>query len=81
MANQNQQYRDYIDEYQNTLGGMQLGNLDWDRVAETLAAEHEWTDDGALHLVQLVRDYGAFILSHAAALAVVLKQEDGEIGL
>jgi hypothetical protein len=81
MAMLNYPYTDYIDEYQNSLGGMEFDVLDWDRVAETLAAEHEWTDEGALHLVHLVRDYGAFVLSHAAALAVVLKQEDGEIGL
>lgn len=81
MAILNYPYTDYIDEYQNSLGGMTYDVLDWDRVSAMLVANHGWTEDGASHLIHLVQDYGAFILSHAAALAVVLKQEDGEIGL
>lgn len=77
----NQQAMNYIEEYQNTIVDMKTTHVNWEQVAETLVKEHEWTEEGASHLVHLARDYGAFVLTHALALATILKQEDGQLGL
>ena len=71
------EYLDYTEEYKGTLGA---DMIKWTNIEAVLVAKHGWTKEAARHLVHLVRDYGAFILSHALALSVVLKQEDGEIG-
>ena len=71
----------YIEEYQNSLEGVDTANVNWVKIEKTLVNEHGWTEEGARHLIHLVRDYGRFILSHAIALSIVLNQEDGEIGL
>jgi len=39
----------------------------------------EWTDEGAQALVSLAQQYGAWMLIHAAALAVALDIEDGSL--
>ena len=41
----------------------------------------DWSHNGATALVFLARQYGAFILKNALALAEVLDIEDGELGL
>jgi transcriptional regulator with XRE-family HTH domain len=40
----------------------------------------DWTPEAARHLVLLARDYGAFVLRNAAAIATALDIEDGELG-
>ena len=53
---------------------------DWDKVKDRLIYEHGWTVLGAAALVELVRDYGAFMLGNASALATALGVEDGKLG-
>jgi hypothetical protein len=55
--------------------------IDWARVEAKLQNEMEWTQEGAAHVAALVRDYGAFVLRNALALAISLGIEDGELGL
>lgn len=56
-------------------------NSDWQKVADDLAASHDWTDEAARQITNLVRSYGAFVLRNAAALAITLDFQDGEEGL
>jgi len=49
-------------------------------VESVLVGEAEWTPVAAQHLVQLVRDYGSFMLRNATAIAIALNIEDGELG-
>jgi len=53
---------------------------DWTRVETKLRNEMEWTQEGAAHVAALARDYGAFVLRNALALALSLGIEDGELG-
>lgn len=50
-------------------------------LVESLCKSGDWTETGAAEIVGLVRDYGAFMLRNALALAVVLGKEDGDLGL
>ncbi len=82
MTGKSCKHLDHIEEYKSTIRhNNNTDRVNWGDVTATLVAEHEWTEEGASHLIHLARDYGSFILSHAFALATVLKQEDGEIGL
>jgi hypothetical protein len=54
--------------------------IDWTRVEAKLHNEMEWTQEGAAHVAALARDYGAFFLRNALALAISLGIEDGELG-
>jgi hypothetical protein len=55
--------------------------IDWTRVEAKLQNEMEWTQEGAAHIAFLARDYGAFVLRNALALATVFGVEDGSLGL
>jgi hypothetical protein len=55
--------------------------IDWARVESKLKNEMEWTPEGAAHVAALARDYGAFVLRNAMALAISLGIEDGDSGL
>lgn len=55
-------------------------NIDWKRLQGQLSDTAEWTEEGAVHLVNLSRSYGAFMLRNALALAVAAGIEDGELG-
>jgi len=55
--------------------------IDWERVEAKLQNEMEWTQEGAAHIAALAREYGAFVLRNALALADVLGIEDGSLGL
>jgi len=48
--------------------------------ADALVRECDWTPPAAAALVALVRDYGSFMLRNAAALAMALHIEDGDLG-
>ncbi len=50
------------------------------RIAKRLCLSHNWTEQGAEVIVGLARDYGAFMLRNALALAIVLGAEDGRLG-
>jgi len=54
--------------------------IDWTRVEAKLQNEMEWTQEGAAQVAALARDYGAFVLRNALALALSLGIEDGECG-
>ena len=45
-----------------------------------LAGECDWTTRAAAALAHLAKDYGAFMLRNAAALAIAFDLEDGELG-
>jgi hypothetical protein len=55
--------------------------IDWNKLVGLLCVEGEWTKEGAVTLVTIVRNYGSFILKNALALAVATNIEDGELGL
>lgn len=71
------EYRDMLGEPVRT----PEQDLDWARVERVLHAEGEWTRDGASRIAALAKDYGAFVLRNALALAIALRIEDGELGL
>jgi len=56
-------------------------SVDWSEIRDRLQRKHGWTPEGADHVVSLVRQYGAFVLRNAAALAIALDVEDGDKGL
>lgn len=56
-------------------------SVNWDRVAQRLVGDCEWTPTAALHLVRLIKDYGAFVLRNALAAAIALDIQDGELGI
>jgi len=45
-----------------------------------LAKQGDWTEQAASHLLQLVNDYGSFMLRNALALSLAMNVEDGELG-
>ena len=51
-----------------------------DTLRDLLVSNAEWSDQAASHLLQLVKDNGAFILRNALALSLALGIEDGELG-
>jgi hypothetical protein len=56
--------------------------FDWksDKVEDVLIRDCEWSPKAAGHLLQLVNDYGTFMLRNALALSLALGIEDGELG-
>jgi hypothetical protein len=75
-----------IGEYGSALMGITdsgtttADSVPWELVETRLTNEHGWTTDGAEQIVRLAREYGAFMLRNALALAKVLELEDGELG-
>ena len=55
-------------------------HIDWTQVEAKLQHEMEWTQEGAIHVTALARDYGGFMLRNALALATALGIEDGSLG-
>jgi hypothetical protein len=55
--------------------------INWTRIETKLHNEMEWTQEGAAQVAALARDYGAFVLRNAMALAISLGIEDGDSGL
>ena len=45
-----------------------------------LSSSADWSISGAREIVELVENYGAFMLRNALAIAVVLGKEDGSAG-
>ena len=72
-----------LDEYQTLVSESRRpdGDIDWEQLQGALSATAEWTAIGAQHLVDLVTDYGAFVLRNAFALARAAGIEDGDLGL
>lgn len=69
--------QEYTDVFPQTTGA----SIDWKHIETKLHNEMEWTKEGAAQIVTLARDYGAFALRNALALALSLRIEDGEFGL
>jgi len=65
-----------VQEYRDILVGMKEQSPD--ALAATLTAQADWTEAGARVLIQLVDDYGAFMLRNALALAEAFGKEDGD---
>lgn len=72
-----------IAEYRSILDGHTIERDAIDAIAVEcrLETDADWTAEGASHLVELARQYGAFMLRNACALAVALEIEDGSLGL
>lgn len=68
-----------VDEYRALLVDIDSGSPE--SVSEALTVRGDWTGEGAAYLVSLAKDYGAFMLRNALALAIVLQIEDGELEL
>lgn len=70
-----------IDEYRSILDPGTVEKQSWDSAIKILVDDADWTSEGAHCLCELAECYGAFILRNATALAIVMNQEDGTIGL
>lgn len=71
-----------ISEYRSLLSsidGRRSQAMNTDDIRKQLVSTHDWTDKGAEAIIQLGHDYGTFMLRNALALAVVMKNEDGEL--
>jgi hypothetical protein len=55
--------------------------IDWNKLVELLCVNGDWTRQGAETLIEVVKNYGSFILKNAFALAVATNTEDGQLGL
>ncbi|KAA1258632.1 hypothetical protein LF1_11540 [Rubripirellula obstinata] len=64
-------------EYQTLLS--ELKSRSHDDITDALVADHDWTEAGASELAMVVKNYGAFFLRNAAALAIATGQEDGDL--
>jgi hypothetical protein len=70
-----------LDEEYEALVAKVGGNASDARLVEALAAEAEWTQEGARAMIALARQYGTAVLRNALALAEALGIEDGSSGL
>jgi hypothetical protein len=68
-----------IAEYESVVEGLESQSSD-ELIAARLSLSCDWTERGAEVIVGLARDYGAFMLRNALALAIVLGREDGGLG-
>jgi len=71
-----------IHEYENILGKSPSSCYpsDLSGITQTLFKQADWTDKGAITIVQLAQNYGTFMLRNALAVAIVLGREDGKMG-
>jgi len=72
-----------VEEYQALLQPVRrLGNRDveWENIEQILHRDADWTEQGAIEVSRLARDYGSFMLRNALAIALALGVEDGEQG-
>jgi hypothetical protein len=73
-----------VQEYEGVLASSEVNGteiVDMNRLLQHLSLAHDWTEEGARVIVNLVNEYGAFILRNALALALALGKEDGDLGL
>lgn len=74
-----------VEEYERLLPDIDIsagsqGGLYWRMLQKRLQGHGDWTPEGAAHITRLARDYGAFMLRNALALATALGIEDGALG-
>jgi hypothetical protein len=67
-----------VDEYDGLFANAKDDRLE--NLKDLLVSNAEWSDQAASHLLQLVKDNGAFILRNALAISLALEIEDGELG-
>lgn len=67
-----------VDEYRVLFEGVDRDASD--SLETVLTHEAEWTPEATAHLLQLAREYGAFMLRNALAISLALDIEDGELG-
>lgn len=67
-----------VEEYRSTLDG--IASDDSESLTRALQDGGDWTPDASEHLVALARNYGAFMLRNALAVAIALGIEDGDLG-
>jgi hypothetical protein len=66
------------DEYRSLFAGTKTDSVE---VLETLMIrEGDWSRQAALHLLELAKNYGSFMLRNALAVSFALGIEDGELG-
>lgn len=65
-----------VDEYK-TLAASN-SSINWEQIEAKLIDHHAWSETHALTVVNLVREYGGFVLRNAAALAIAFEYEDGD---
>ncbi len=70
------EYQNYVIEATN-----KNNEIDWNKLVNLLCTNGEWTRQGAEILVEIVKNYGSFILKNALALALAASVEDGDLGL
>ena len=67
-----------ISEYRVTV--QHCSTHDHGNLAQVLAQDHDWSDEGARAIIDLANDYGSFMLENALALSIALEKEDGDLG-
>ena len=72
------QIESLISEYQSTVE--HFSKHDNENLAQALAQDHDWSDEGARAIIDLANNYGSFMLKNALALSIVLGKEDGDLG-
>jgi hypothetical protein len=70
------EYRAYVAQATN-----KNNEIDWNKLVNLPCTDGNWTKQGADTLVEIVQNYGSFILRNALALAVAANIEDGKLGL
>ncbi|MHC4647533.1 MAG: hypothetical protein ACYTBJ_18760 [Planctomycetota bacterium] len=69
-----------VEEYEAVFNTGGRGSaLEWGEVELLLERDLAWTHEGACEISRLAREYGAFMMRNALAVATVLGIEDGEL--
>jgi hypothetical protein len=55
-------------------------NKSYESLMNALVQNGDWSQQAAIHLLQLARGYGSFMLRNALALSLAMNMEDGELG-
>jgi hypothetical protein len=73
-----------INEYESLLAQKSLrnsrGEYNESEILKELVVSADWTSVAAGEILTLVKNYGAFMLRNALAIAVALGKEDGSAG-
>ena len=78
MMTSNENIGFLVDEYDGLFAKVKDDSIDSYR--ELLVSGGDWSDQAASHLLQLVKNNGAFILRNALAISMALGIEDGDLG-
>jgi hypothetical protein len=67
-----------VDEYCSLFAGKKADSTEF--FEDLLVREGDWSQRAASHLLQLVDNYGSFVLRNALAISLALGIEDGDLG-